>query len=336
LAGSNRLFRIVAGLAVVFVTGTVGYWAIEGWTWLESLYMTMITVTTIGFGEVHPLSEWGRIFTIFLIAIGFGVVLYAAVTTTGWLIEGEVEKTFSRRKSMKSIEKIKDHFIICGFGRMGSFVAHEFHARGMPFVIVERDLEVQNKVMEAGFLLAPGDATEEDVLRRANIKKARGLVSVLNTDASNVYAVLTAKEFNPSLQVVARAGEDSARKKLMRAGADRVISPYQIGGLRIVMGILKPTVMSFLELAMDHKELNIEIEELQVAENSVYSGKRLVDTGIRKDLNLIIIAVKKKNGEMVFNPGSDTLIEDNDTLITMGDKKNLEYLEKQVARGTWL
>jgi voltage-gated potassium channel len=293
--------------------------------------MTVITITSIGYGETHPLSTEGRIFTLFIIAIGIGVVGHALVSVSRWLIEGEVVKVFTRRRSMKAIQKIRDHFIVCGFGRMGSFVCNEFHARGIPFVVVENIPEIQDKINQNGYYLSPGDATDEDVLMAAKIKTARGLVSTLNSDASNVYVVLTARELNPDLEIIARAGEEDAEKKLIRAGASRVISPYRIGGMRMVMGILKPTVMSFLEVAMDHKQLNVELEEVRVAKNSAYSGKKLVDTDIRKELNLIIIAIKKPDGRMVFNPGPNTIIEDEDLLITLGENKDLAIFHREAG-----
>ena len=293
--------------------------------------MTVITITSIGYGETHPLSTEGRIFTLFIIAIGIGVVGHALVSVSRWLIEGEVVKVFTRRRSMKAIQKIRDHFIVCGFGRMGSFVCNEFHARGIPFVVVENIPEIQDKINQNGYYLSPGDATDEDVLMAAKIKTARGLVSTLNSDASNVYVVLTARELNPDLEIIARAGEEEAEKKLIRAGASRVISPYRIGGMRMVMGILKPTVMSFLEVAMDHKQLNVELEEVRVARNSAYSGKKLVDTDIRKELNLIIIAIKKPDGRMVFNPGPNTIIEDEDLLITLGENKDLAIFHREAG-----
>ncbi|MCL5122960.1 MAG: NAD-binding protein [Deltaproteobacteria bacterium] len=302
---------------------------IEHWSFLDGLYMTVITISSIGYGEVHKLSSAGRVFTMFLIFFGFGVVGYVLVSASRLIIEGEVQKIFTRRRFMKAIEKIKDHFIVCGFGRMGAFVCQQFDARGIPFVVVENDQETQFRIMEAGYFLSPGDATQEKVLQGANIKSARGLVSVLNSDAANVYVVLTARELNPDLEIIARAGEEGAQKKLMRAGASRVISPYQVGGMRMVMAILKPEVMNFLEVAMDYRDLNIEIEEINVIEGSAYVDKSLIDTDIRKDLNLIIIAVKKPSGKMVFNPGPNTVIEENDTLIAMGEKKSLEILTKK-------
>lgn len=236
---------------------------------------------------------------------------------------------------MKQIEKIRDHYVVCGFGRMGSLVCREFHARGISFVVVENEPEMQERIKQAGYFLSPGDATEEDVLIAAKIATARGLVSVLDSDAANVYTVLTARELKPNLDIIARAGEEAAKKKLLRAGASRVISPYQIGGLRIVMGILKPTVMNFLEVAMDHRELNIDLEEVQLSSSSDYCGKTLIETGIRRDFNLVIIAVKKQDGRMEFNPGPDTVIDGNDTLIIMGEKKNLEELERRAGEAAW-
>lgn len=325
----NILLRSIVGLVSVIILGTLGYMFIEHWSFLDGLYMTVITISSIGYGEVHKLSDAGRIFTMFLIFFGFGVVGYVLVAASRLIIEGEVQKIFTRRRFMKAIEKTKDHFIVCGFGRMGAFVCQQFHARGIPFVVVENDQETQLKIMEAGYFLSPGDATQEKVLSGANIKSARGLVSVLNSDAANVYVVLTARELNANLEIIARAGEEGASKKLVRAGANRVISPYQVGGMRMVMAILKPEVMSFLEVAMDYRDLNIEIEEIKVMDGSAYAGKSLIDTDIRKDLNLIIIAVKKPNGKMVFNPGPNTVIEENDTLIAMGEKKSLETFQKK-------
>ena len=293
--------------------------------------MTVITITTIGFGEIHPLTQEGRVFTLILIVSGLGIVGHTIVAASRWLIEGEVEKVITRRRSMKAIEKINNHYVICGFGRMGSFVCHQFHMRGIPFVVVENNPEVQDKISQAGYFLSPGNATEEEILIAAKIKAAKGLVSVLDSDASNVYVVLTARELNPNLEIIARAGEEDAEKKLLRAGANRVISPYHIGGMRMVMSILKPHVMSFLEMAMDYSQLNLELEEVKVAENSIYSGKKLVETDIRKDLNLIIIAIKKSDGQMVFNPGPETKIESQDLLIAMGEKRYLQILDRKAG-----
>lgn len=330
----HPIIRALVAIVCVLVIGTTGYGLIEGWSLLDGFYMTVITITTIGFREVHDLTLPGKIFTLFIIFTGIGVVGYTVFAGTQLVVEGEINKILTRRRSMKAIEKLRNHFIICGFGRMGSFVCEQLHARGIPFVVVEDKVEVQDKIVQAGHYLSPGDATEEDILLAASIKTARGLVSVLNSDASNVYVVLTARELNPELEIIARAAEESAQSRLMRAGATRVVSPYQIGGMRMVMGIVKPTVMDFLQVAMDHKKMDVDLAEVRVAENSAYSGKKLIETDIRKQLNLIIIAVKKTDGKMVFNPGPDTVIHDNDTLIAMGKRKDLEVFEKEAGVGS--
>jgi voltage-gated potassium channel len=331
LGHRHPLVKAVIGVVLVLLIGTVGYRLIEGWPLLDGFYMTVITITTIGFTEVHELNRVGKIFTLFIIFTGIGMVGYALVAGTKLVIEGEINKIVTRRRSMKAIEKLKDHFIICGYGRMGSFVCEQLHARGIPFVVVENKVEVQDKVVQAGHYLSPGDATEEDVLLAASIKTARGLVSVLNSDAANVYVVLTARELNPPLEIIARAAEESAQSRLLRAGATRVISPYQIGGMRMVMGIVKPTVMDFLQVAFDHKKMDVDLAEVRVAENSIYGGKKLIDTDLRRELNLIIIAIKKSDGRMEFNPGPNTVIQDNDTLIAMGKRKDLEVFENKAG-----
>ncbi|MEW6350341.1 MAG: NAD-binding protein [Thermodesulfobacteriota bacterium] len=323
------LLKALCGIILVLVGGTLGYKVVEGWGYLDGFYMTVITISTIGFKEVHDLSPNGQVLTIAIILSGMGMMGYALVTGTRLIVEGEVQQLLTRRRSMKAIGKISDHFVICGFGRMGSLVCHELHARKIPFLVIEPRTEIQDKVIEAGFLLIPGDATEEEVLISAGIKKARGLVSLLPNDALNVYVVLTARQLNPALEIIARAEEESAHGKLQMAGANRVISPYKLGGMRLVMGILKPTVMNFLEVAMDHKDLNVDIEEVRLGEESPYCGKALVETDIRRDLNLIIIAVEKKNGPMVFNPGPNTVIECHDTLIAMGEREKLDVFRKK-------
>lgn len=311
------------GIVLILILGTTGYRLIEGWSFLDCLYMTVITLTTVGFGEIHPLTPSGRVFTLVLIFLGMGVVAYAFLSATRFVVEGEILALITRRRHMKAVERIRNHFVVCGFGRMGSFIAEQLHERGIPFVVVENKPETQEKIIQLGHLLVPGDATDEEILKASGVQDARGLVAVLDSDAENLYTVLTTRELNPDLEIVARASDDAAQKKLMRAGATRVFSPYRIGGMRMVMGMLKPAVTSFLEVVMDHKDMSIEIEEILVHERSEYSGKRLVETDIRRDLDLIVIAVKKDGGEMVFNPGPQTVVDARDTLIIMGRKEAL-------------
>jgi voltage-gated potassium channel len=325
----KALLRALIAIVFIIAVGTFGYQVLEGWTLLESLYMTIITITTIGFKEVHDLGPQGEVFTIFIIVMGMGTTAYLLLATTRFVIEGEVSKILSRRRYMKTVEKLKDHFIICGYGRMGTFVCNQLSDRGIPFVVIEHRYEVQDTLVQAKHLFVPGDATKEQTLIAAGIKRARGLVALLDSDAGNVYVVLSARRLNPDLEIIARAGEEEAEEKLQWAGATRVISPYLIGGMRLVLGILKPKVMGFVELALDHKELDIDLEEVEISDSSSYCGRRLLDTGIRKELNLIIVSILKRDGRMVFNPGPDTVIEVRDTLIAMGERNSLMALEKK-------
>lgn len=331
MTASNAVITSLAAIAFVLVFGTTGYHFVEGWPILDCFYMTVITLTTIGFGEIHPLTPPGRLFTIILVFMGMGVVGHTVVTGTRFVVEGEINKVITRRRSMKALQKIRDHYIVCGFGRMGSFISRQLHDRGISFVVVEQDPDTQERVQQLGYLMVPGDATEEQALNDAGIANARGLVSVLSSDASNVYVVLTGRELNADLDIVARAVSESATHKLRRAGADRVFSPYKIGGMRMVMGILKPEVIGFLEVAMDHRALDIDVEQIRVGEHSPYNGMKILETGIRREMNLIILAVKKQDGQMVFNPGPDTVIDGHDTLIAMGKREMLKALEKKAS-----
>jgi voltage-gated potassium channel len=320
------LFKAFVAIWIVIAFGTVGYHVIEGWPALDCFYMTMITLTTIGFGEIYPLSPEGRIFTVVIIFLGFGIVGYSALTGVRFFIEGEFTRILKRRHDMKCIEKLKNHYVVCGFGRMGSFICREFERRGVPFVVVEKKVEVQEHIRDAGYLLSPGDATREEILRGAGIDHAKGLVSVLESDAANLYTVLTGRQLNPELDITARAGERSAQTKLKLVGADRVINPYVLGGMRLVVGVLKPDVLSFLDAVVDYKEQEIELEQVRVSKGSDYCGERLDETGILNDRRVIVLSIKKRDGQLMFNPDPATVLETDDTVIAIGDREVLGRL----------
>lgn len=318
-------------LVVVVAYGTIGYMIIEDINLLDALYMTIITLATVGYKEVKELDNPGKIFTIILIFSGFGVFTYALTTGAKIIIEGEIKEVFKKRKMKKKIEHLKDHFIICGYGRMGSIIAKELLANNIPVVVIEKNKSsIPDNNEEIIFL--EGDATKDETLKSAGIEKAKGLITVLSNDAENLYVVLSARGLNPKLFIVARATEKGAEIKLKRAGADKAVSPYLIGGLRIAHTVLRPTVVDFLEFATRSEHLEIQIEEIEVSPQSRLIGKTIGQSGIGKEIGAIIVGIKRADGRMKFNPTSQTIIKENDILIVLGEIDKLSLLEN-IARG---
>jgi voltage-gated potassium channel len=326
----QRIIISIISIIGVIIFGTIGYTIIEKWSLFDSLYMTIITLTTVGYEEVHRLTKAGRIFTTFLILTGVGVMLYALGVAARVILEGEIRDILGRKKLSKAIETIKNHYIICGYGRMGRIICKEMMQGKVPFVVVEDSPDVVS-TMDRDILVLQGDATQDSVLRDAGIERAKGLISVLSSDSDNLYVVLSARGLNPNLRIVARASEEGSDRKLLRAGADDVVSPYYIGGLRIAHTVLKPAVVDFLEFATKSGNLELQIEEVRVKDNSHIIGKNLDECGIRKELGIIIVAIKRESGEMEFNPTSTSLIRKGDTLIAMGETKQLRELERLVG-----
>ncbi|HDZ83980.1 MAG TPA: potassium channel protein [Nitrospirae bacterium] len=323
------MWPVIAIIGVISF-GTVGYALIEDWSIFDALYMTVITLTTVGYEEVHLLSKAGKSFTIILILTGVGAMLYALSVATKALLEGKIREILGRKKLSKRIENTKNHYIICGYGRMGKIIAREMISHGSPFVVVEKSPEIL-AAMDKDILSVQGDSTQDDVLKLVGIERARGLISVLSSDADNLYVVLSARGLNPKLKIVARAGEEGVEQKLIRAGADNVISPYNLGGLRIAHTVLKPAVVDFLEFATRSGNLELQIEEIQVKDSSHIVDKGLDECGIRKELGIIVVAIKRATGEMEFNPTSTSVIRQGDTLIAMGETKQLKSLEDLVG-----
>ena len=318
-----------ASLLGILLLGSLGFVWIEGWSFFDALYMTVTTLTTVGYGEVHPLSRVGRIYNMLLILAGMGVMLYIVGSLARVVVEGEIRAALGKRKLLTRIKKLKGHYIICGFGRIGEIIARQLKERGIPLVVVDNDPGNLARLEEAGYSFVVGDATREEVLQEAGIDRASGLVAVVHSDASNVYIVLTARSLNPNLYIVARAEERGAEQKLKRAGADKVESPYEIGGRKMAHAILRPTVTTFIELAMTGG-VDLSMEEVTVEPTSPLIGLALKDSGIRRDLDLIVVAIKRADGEMLYNPAPDTQIQGDDTLVVLGMRQNLEALEKLV------
>jgi voltage-gated potassium channel len=316
------------GLIVFVISfGTAGYMVVEKWNWLDSIYMTIITLTTVGFKEVHDLSFNGKIFTIMLVIGGAGTMLYALTTGAKFVLEGELQEIFGRKRLEKKLRDLKGHYIVCGYGRMGKIIARELKHEELKFVVIEKNEVVLDPDEREENIIIQGDATKDELLKRVGIEKAKCLISALPTDAENLYVVLSARGLNPGLLIVARAGEEGSEQKLLRAGADRVVSPYHIGGLRIAHTVLKPAVVDFIEFATKSGNLDLQIEEITILEGSRLVGLTLDQCGIGRELGIIIVAVKKRSGEMQFNPIYSTLFDAEDTLIALGEATKLKALE---------
>ena len=319
---------IVVLLAVLLVAlGTGGYMVIENWTTMDSLYMTVITLSTIGYGEVNPVSPSGRIFTLVLIVMGVGFFLYVIGNVVQFLVEGRIRLILGRHKLDKQISHLNDHYIVCGYGRMGRAFCRYLIQKGLKFVVIEKN-EDRIPVMNTDHVLyIAGEATVEENLHTAGIQRASNLIATLGTDADNVFLVLLAKGLNPRIYVVARASQNTSKKPLDTAGADVVVSPFDIGARRMAHAILRPNVIRFLEHAFADESTDIHIEEIPVADSSKLVDVTLQEAGIRQNYNLIILSIIKKDGEMLFNPSASTTIGAGEKVIAVGSINNLRRLE---------
>lgn len=325
----KRLKISVMALLLVISFGTVGYMVLEGWTFLDSLYMTVITLATVGYREIHVLSDSGIVFTIVLIIVGTGTALAVLGTGATIILEGELQEVFGRRRLEKKIRDLHDHYVVCGFGRMGKIISRELREGGKKFVVIEKEPSVTQQ--NDNVLAVVGDATRDTVLKEAGIERAKGLISVLSTDAENLFVVLSARGLNQRLFIVARAVDEGSENKLMRAGADKVISPYHIGGLRMAYTVLKPAVVEFIEFATKTGNIELQLEEIAIRESSRLVGETLDQSGIGKNFGIIIVGIKRANGELKFNPTSKSVIRAGDTLITIGEASRQRELEELAA-----
>lgn len=315
-------------LGGIIVVGIAGYTIIEGWTLTDAVYMTIITIATVGFSEVHALSPLGKIFTIVLIASGVTAAAYAIGRFLEFLLEGYFSEVMGGRSMKKRIDQLHNHYIICGFGRVGEQVARELKRAGAAFVVLDANPEIKRFLDSEEVLYIQGDASDEQTLREAGIEKAKGLVSVVDSDADNVYVTLTARSLNPDLFIIARSNLESSDYKLKRAGANRVVSPYSLGGRRIANMVLKPAVSDFLDIVMHGEETEYLLEEMQIGEDSPLKGLTMAESDIRRKYGVSVLGIFRKNGSHDPEIHDDTRIGGGDRLIVIGTRTQLDKLEE--------
>lgn len=314
--------------ACLLVFGAVGYIVIEGWSFMDSLYMTVITLATVGYGEVHEISPEGRLFTVILIFLGVGFFLYVVGNVIQFLVEGRIRHVLGRRILDKQISKLKNHFIVCGYGRVGRALSNYLIQKYIDVVVIEQNPNRVSVMDEDGLLYIMGGATDEAILMKAGIKRARGIISVLGSDADNVFLVLIAKRLNPKVFVVARSNQNETEKTLYSAGADKVVSPFALGARRIAHAILRPNVIHFLELAFTDDGTDINVEEIPVNVSSKLINVSLQESGLRQNFDLIIISIRKADGAMCFNPKASHRFDAGDTVIAVGSGNGLMQAAK--------
>ena len=327
----NRLILISAALVAILTGGTLGFVFIEGYPPFDAFYMTLITVSTVGYAEVHPLSHAGRVFNSFLIFFGVTIMLLAVGGMTQAIIELELNQYFGKRRNKKMIDKLNDHYIVCGFGRVGRGAASELQRAGAPFLVVDKNEDRVEWAMKAGMLAVLADATNDETLRDSGVMRAKGLIATLSSDADNLFVILSAKALKPGLLVSARIATEETERKMRLAGADYVFAPYDMTGYRMAQVMLKPHVFQFIDFTTKNMGLDVGIEQFAVSASSAFASKSLAESKIRSDLGVIVLAIRKSDGQMLFNPPAEAEIQGGDFLIVMGEAANLTKLEQVLA-----
>ncbi len=326
---TRRFLYILVAIGATLLIGTVGFSIIGGYHPFDAFYVTLTTMTTVGYGD--SFSRAGRIFNVFLIIIGVTTIFIAMGAMTQTIIELEFGDAIAKRRSQRMIDKLKDHFIICGYGRVGRGAAAELHRAGVPFVVVDINPERVEPAMLAGMLAVVGDSTRDETLRQVGVDRARGLVAALATDADNLFVLLSAKGLNPKIYVAARAAEEGAEEKMRRAGADAVFAPYSITGHRLAQSLLRPHVVQFLDFTTNQIGMDVSIEQVRVSGASEMVSKTIREMQLRRNVGVIVMAIRRADGRMLFNPPADTAVEAGDFLIVMGRQDDLATLETLVA-----
>ncbi len=329
MAKLRTIVLLLMMLATVVLLGATGYMIIEDWAFIDGLYMTVITIATVGFREVSALSPAGRVYTILVILVGVGVMGFTLSNFTAFLVSGKIREFLRAGKMQKKISKLKRHYIVCGAGRMGYEAIRELLLEKQDIVIIERDPEIIQKLEDEGVPTIRGDATDDETLRVAGVEHAKGLLAALPNDADNVYVSLSAKEMNPKLFIIARGADNHSEDKLIKAGADRVILPYQIGGRRMAAVLCRPEIVDFLDVMMGKDELSLRMEIVEVAEKSALIEQTLKDSNIRRETDgALVMGLIRAGGEMIANPTSDMKILNGDQLLVLGRLDQIQKLEK--------
>jgi len=327
-----RLLLIAGLLTSVLLLGTIGYWIIEDQTLFDSFFMALISLTTVGYSFEWELSQQGRIFTAVLLIVGVTVVFASIGIISDVVLRLELEDYFGRRRVNRMLEKLENHYIVCGAGRVGRGVISELQRSGSPLALIDKSAEKASWAEEQGIPTLIADASLDQTLIDAGIKRAKGLVAAIGSDAENVYVTLSARVLNPSILIAARSTNEQAEEKLRRAGASTVFTPYTFIGHRLAQSLLRPHVLSFLDIAsaFEGTDLDLEIEQVKVSAHSPVTGKTLEESRLRQEYGVIVLAVSRADGQMVFNPAGGTSINEGDVLITMGERSKLLEMEKRI------
>jgi voltage-gated potassium channel len=327
----NRLILITSAIALILAGGTLGFIFIDHYPPFDAFYMTLITVSTVGYAEVHPLSHAGRIFNSFLIFFGVTIMLLAVGGMTQAIIELELNQTFAKRRNKKMINSLHDHYVVCGFGRVGRGAAYELQRAGVPFLVVDKDEDRVEWAIKSGMLAVLADATNDETLKDAGVLRAKGLIATLSSDADNLFVILSAKSLNSSLLMSARVSSEQSENKMRLAGANYVFAPYDITGNRMAQVMLKPHVFQFIDFTTKGMGLDVGIEQVRVPGSSEFVSKSLLEMQVRKELGVIVLAIRKSDGRMLFNPPAEAEIEGGDYLIVMGEAANLQRFEQALT-----
>lgn len=325
LFARQKLVYALGAVLVTIIFGAVGFHLIEGFPWLESFYVAVQTVTTVGYGDLTPATPEGKLFAIIFILFGAGTVLYALTAAAQAIFQSEVMAAFGTRLRHREMDKLQNHHIVCGAGRVGRRIITQLQRQKVPFVVIEKNREKVAELMENRELVIIGDATLESNLQKAGVERALGLASCLPDDADNVYVVLTARGMNEKLHIVARAVEEEAEPKLIRAGANRVVAPIIIGGLNMARALLKPAIADFMD-SIVAEDMELVFEEVALGPTSSFTDKCLKDINLRAELDIVIVAIRRKNGEMIFQPSGETVLKDGDLLIVIGKAEAMKKL----------